>query len=105
MLRESFGTAAQDMAARALAESRLEADRMVIAVQSALAADRALLDAASQAEIDALVLACTASKSLEDAKAIELATESLAKATEAFAAARMNAGIARALSGQNIHNL
>jgi molecular chaperone HscA len=105
MLRESFGTAAQDMAARALAEARLEADRMVIAVQSALGSDRDLLDAESQTQIDELVAACTASKSLEDAKAIETVTAELAKATEAFAAARMNAGIARALAGKNIENI
>lgn len=105
MLRESFGTAAQDMAARALAEARLEADRMVIAVQSALDADRGLLEAQSLAQIDALVAACTASKALTDAKAIEAVTVDLAKATEAFAAARMNAGIARALAGKNIENI
>ncbi len=105
MLRDSFGTAAQDMAARALAEARLEADRMVIAVQSALSSDRDLLDAESQTQIDELVAACTASKSLEDAKAIEAVTAELAKATEAFAAARMNAGIARALAGKNIENI
>ncbi len=105
MLRESFGTAAADMAARALAEARLEADRMVIAVQSALGSDRDLLDAASQKQIDELVAACTASKALTDAKAIEAVTADLAKATEAFAAARMNAGIARALAGKNIENI
>jgi molecular chaperone HscA len=105
MLRDSFGTAAQDMAARALAEARLEADRMVIAVQSALGSDRDLLDAASQTEIDALVVACIASKALTDAKSIEAATSDLAKATEAFAAARMNAWITRALAGKNIENL
>ena len=105
MLRESFGTAAQDMAARALAEARLEADRMVIAVQSALDEDRDLLDAQEQAQIDELMTACTASKSLEDAKLIEAATAALATATEAFAAARMNAGIARALAGKNIENI
>lgn len=105
MLRESFGTAAADMAARALAEARLEADRMVIAVQSALGSDRDLLDAASQKQIDELVAACTASKALTDAKAIEGVTADLAKATEAFAAARMNAGIARALAGKNIENI
>jgi molecular chaperone HscA len=105
MLRESFGTAADDMAARALAEARLEADRMVIAVQSALRSDRDLLDAESQTQIDALVTVCIASKSLDEAKAIEGATAELARATEAFAAARMNAGIARALAGKNIENI
>ncbi len=105
MLKDSFGTAAQDMAARALAEARLEADRMVIAVQSALNSDRDLLDADEQTQIDELMAACSASKALEDAKLIEAATEALAKATEAFAAARMNAGIARALAGKNIENI
>jgi molecular chaperone HscA len=74
-------------------------------VQSALSSDRDLLDAKEQTQIDELVAACTASKSLEDAKVIEAATAELAKATEAFAAARMNAGIARALAGKNIENI
>jgi molecular chaperone HscA len=51
------------------------------------------------------VTACIASKSLDDAQSIEAATAALAKATEAFAAARMNAGIARALAGKNIENI
>ncbi|MDI9333512.1 MAG: Fe-S protein assembly chaperone HscA [Cytophagales bacterium] len=105
MLRESFSTANQDMAARALAEARLEADRMVIAVQSALRSDRDLLDPQSQAQIDTLMAACMASQSVDDAQLIEAATAALAKATEAFAAARMNAGIARALAGKNIENI
>src|SRR3954465_10610527 len=45
MLQESFSTAQQDMQARALAEARIEADRMLLATQSALDADGALLEA------------------------------------------------------------
>ncbi|MEY3488100.1 MAG: hypothetical protein RL075_2105, partial [Pseudomonadota bacterium] len=44
MLQESFSTAQQDMAARALAEARVDADRMLLATQSALNADADLLD-------------------------------------------------------------
>jgi molecular chaperone HscA len=40
-----------------------------------------------------------------DAAAIEAATQALAKGTEAFAAQRMNRGIAQALSGKNVESL
>jgi molecular chaperone HscA len=40
-----------------------------------------------------------------EAQAVEDATEALAKATEAFAAERMNHSIQKALSGQNIQSL
>ena len=42
---------------------------------------------------------------LEDAAAVEAATEALAKGTEAFAAQRMNRGIQHALSGQHIETI
>ena len=44
-------------------------------------------------------------KSLDDAIAIENATEALAKGTEAFAALRMNESIRQALSGKTIESL
>ena len=43
-----------------------------------------------------------AAKSLETPAAIEAATDALAKGTEAFAAARMNDGIRKALAGKHI---
>jgi molecular chaperone HscA len=102
MLQESFTTAQVDMAARALAEARVEADRMVLATNSALAADGDMLSIEERSALDALILACIASKQSEDAKFIEDATTALAKGTEAFAAQRMNRGIARALSGKTV---
>jgi len=45
------------------------------------------------------------SKTLDDAAAIEAATDALAKGTEAFAAQRMNRGIQQALAGQHIETL
>jgi molecular chaperone HscA len=105
MLQDSFGTAQEDMAARALAEARLEADRMVLATRSAIAADGDLLTSEDRAKIDAFIEAAIAGKAFEDAAKVEAATKALADGTEAFAAERMNAGIARALSGKTIEAL
>jgi molecular chaperone HscA len=105
MLQDSFSTAQQDMQARALAEARLEADRMVLATRSALKADGDLLSDAERATLDTLIEAALAAKSLDDAKPIEAATEALAKGTEAFAASRMNRGIQQALAGRQVDSL
>ena len=106
MLQESFTTAQADMKARALVEARVDADRMLLATRSALAADGPLLSAAERASIDALMTTLEAAVQTEqDAKALEDCTQALAKGTEAFAAERMNHSIQKALSGQNIQSL
>jgi molecular chaperone HscA len=106
MLQESFTTAQADMKARALVEARVDADRMLLATRSALAADGPLLSAAERASIDALMTTLQAAVQTEqDAKALEDCTQALAKGTEAFAAERMNHSIQKALSGQNIQSL
>ena len=105
MLQDSFSTAQQDMHARALVEARVDADRMLLATRSALDADGELLDAEERNAIEALMNALRAARSTDDAAAIEAATKDLADGTEAFAAERMNAGIARALSGRQIESL
>ena len=106
MLSDSFATAQIDMQARALVEARVDAERMLLATQSALAADGALLSAHERVEIDALMLSLRgiAANSV-DAAAIEAATQALAHGTEAFAAARMNAGIQKALAGKRVESL
>ena len=105
MLKDSFSTAQQDMEARALAEARLDADRMVLAVNSALLSDSDLLSPEQKAEIDSLVASLVGTRENEAASAIELATKVLANGTEAFAAARMNRGIRNALAGKNIESV
>ncbi len=105
MLQDSFSTAEQDMQARALAEARLDVDRLWLATQSALQADGDLLTADERRTIDDLMAAALQSKTLDDAAAIEAATDALAKGTEAFAAQRMNRGIQQALAGQHIETL
>ncbi|HMA07824.1 MAG TPA: Hsp70 family protein, partial [Ramlibacter sp.] len=103
MLQESFATAEQDMKARALAEAQVDAQRMLLATQSALDADGHLLAAAERTHIQQLMdqLRNVAAQS-HDASVIEAATEGLAKGTEAFAAERMNHSIQQALSGKNV---
>jgi molecular chaperone HscA len=106
MLQESFTTAQADMKARALVEARVDADRMLLATRSALAADGQLLSAAERAHIDALMATLQAAIPTEqDAKALEDCTQALAKGTEAFAAERMNHSIQKALAGQNIQSM
>ena len=106
MLKESFTTAEADIQARALAEAKVEAERMLLATQSALNADGRLLDADERSHIDALMesLRAITANSI-DAAAIDAATESLAKGTEAFAARRMNESIHKALTGRNVETL
>ena len=105
MLQDSFSTAKQDMQARALFEARVDADRLLLATQSALAADGDLLDAPTRADIDARMAALRETAQGSDPAAIEAAIDDLAKGTEAFAAERMNRGIQQALAGQHIENL
>lgn len=104
MLQDGFATAAQDMRARAVVEARVDADRMLLATQSALDADGDVLSATERADIDALMQALRQQCESDDAAVIEAATEALAKGTEAFAAQRMNRGIQQALAGRNVQS-
>lgn len=105
MLQDSFSTAQQDMRARALAEAQVDADRMILATQSALSADADLLSGSERAQIAALMAGVAEARTARDAAVIEAATQSLAKGTEAFAAQRMNRGIQKALAGKNIESV
>jgi len=105
MLQESFTTAQQDMAARALVEARVDADRMIAATRSALAADGDLLSGAERTTIDALITTLAEVAAGGTAADIEAATQALAKGTEAFAAQRMNRGIQQALAGRKVEEV
>ena len=106
MLKDSFATAQQDMAARALVEARVDADRMISATRSALNADSALLSASELDTIESLIASLAEmAKQSTSAADIEAATDALAKGTEAFAALRMNQGIRKALSGKKLEEV
>ncbi len=106
MLKDSFATAQQDMAARALVEARVDADRLIAATRSALQADGALLAVLERDAIESLIGSLAEmARASESAAAIEAATDALAKGTEAFAALRMNQGIRKALSGKKLEEV
>ena len=102
MLKESFSTAEEDMRARSLREAAVEAERMLLATRSALAADGDLLSAEERGAIDGLMVEIEAVREGTDHHLIDAAVEALAKGTEAFAAERMNRGIRRALAGRRV---
>ncbi|WP_027814938.1 Fe-S protein assembly chaperone HscA [Paraburkholderia bannensis] len=105
MLEDSFKTADIDMRARALREAQVEAQRVIEATQSALAADGELLDDAERAELDKLVTALAQIAQGEDTDGIEAATKALAEGTDEFAARRMDKGIKRALAGKKLDEI
>ncbi|HEX4511385.1 MAG TPA: Hsp70 family protein, partial [Burkholderiaceae bacterium] len=106
MLKESFATAESDMVQRSLREAQVDAERMTLATESALAADGDLLEPAERMAIVALVArAREAAQQSTQAHAVEAATQALAEGTEAFAAARMNRGIRAALAGRSVDSL
>ena len=105
MLKDSFSTAEQDMAARALVEAQVDADRLLLATQSALNTDADLLDADERSVIDRAMQTVAEARAVASAGEIEAACKALAQVTESFAAKRMNKGIAQALAGKNIKSI
>ena len=106
MLQDGFSHAADDVQDRALREELVDAKRLIEAVDAALAEDQQLLD---QDELDVINRKLTALKDLiesaKDAQVLRRSIESLSKATDDFAARRMNESIKKALSGKKIEEI
>jgi len=103
MLRDSMANAEEDVAARTLREQQVEADRVLAALEAALAADgEALLEQKERQTIDAAVDALRRAREGSDHRAIRQAIEALDKASSEFAARRMNASIKKALAGHKV---
>ena len=106
MLQASFSHAADDKNARQLAEQRLDAEQLLDGLEAALAADGSEL--LSQPECEALhrlmkeLREQAASESIDDIRKL---TEQLGRASEAFAARRMDKSIKQALSGVSLEAL
>jgi molecular chaperone HscA len=105
MLRDSFEHAKEDVHARALAEARVDGQRLLQATRSALQADRALLSPAEDQAIEKAMSVLERLLAGGDHRAIKQATDALSKATDEFAARRMDEGIRRALAGKRIGSL
>lgn len=105
MLKASFSSAEIDKKARMLAEARVSAGAIISSVNAALAADGKLISEAEQNVIKTEVERLQTIAAADDATAINQAVDALNHATEAFAAARMNASVSKALSGKEINSL
>jgi molecular chaperone HscA len=102
MLQAGFASADADAAARTLAESLVDAERMLLATQSALLADGDLLTPAERQTIEASMGELSTTVLQRQPVKIQEAVKSLAHATESFAAQRMNQGLRHALKGKRI---
>ncbi len=105
MLQEGFASADSDAQMRTLREAQVEAERMLLATQSALNADGDLLSTGERQAIDEGLKQLRAVAQRDDAHAVDDAVKALADATEAFAAMRMNRGIKQALAGKTIDEI
>jgi molecular chaperone HscA len=105
MLRDSVNHAREDVHARALAESRVDAERLIEATLSAIHADSALLAGDERNAIEEKIASLRQHLGGIDHRAIKQAAEALSRATDEFAARRMDAGIKRALAGRRIGSL
>ena len=107
MLQDSYTSADVDMVARALREEQVEAERILLATQSALDEDGGLLDDAERVVVDGLMNrvrdAIVQSQSgAIDHQALKLAIELLADGTEDFASRRMDRSVRTALTGKSL---
>ncbi len=106
MLKDSLAHASEDVAARKLREQQVEADRVLEALEAALAKDgEALLDEGERAAIEQAMESLRLARDGSDARAIERAIEELEQRTREFAARRMDASIKQALQGHAVDEL
>lgn len=102
MLRDSMVHAREDMELRVLTEARVEARRNILAVRAAMEADRDLLTAEDDKNINDAIAKLETAMAGDDRDAINEAAEALENASRPFAEARMDSRIRQALAGQNV---
>ena len=105
MLQDSFSSAEQDMQLRALREEQVEAERILIATQSALDQDADLLSVEERSAIDTLMSQVRSAAQGSEHSIIKDAVEALAKATEEFAARRMDRSVRSVLAGRKLDEI
>lgn len=107
MLRDSFDKAEDDHKHRLLAESQVEADRIIYDLQSALQLDAK--NVLTTEEIENLQLQIENLQKVredsEDRDLLIMLTEKLIQSSESFAEKRMNFSIKKALSGKTLTQL
>lgn len=103
MLVDSLENAEVDVAARMLSEQRVEADRALEALDSALARDAdQYLQADERKNIDAAREAVLTARTDGDTESIKQAIKALERASESYVARRMNASVTEAMRGKTL---
>ncbi|MBX9899193.1 MAG: Fe-S protein assembly chaperone HscA [Burkholderiaceae bacterium] len=102
MLQDSFSSANQDMQIRALKEEQVEAERILLATQSAIEHDTALLTKPELEAIQALMEKVRVAMHSEDHTNLKACVSALADGTEEFAARRMDQSVRTALAGKKL---
>lgn len=102
MLYDSMEHARDDATRRLLAESRVEAERMIAATRAALVADASLLAAGEGRRIEAAIGELERAVAGDDRDLIDGLTTALDDAARPFAQKRMDRSIAAALEGRDI---
>ncbi|XUA20234.1 Fe-S protein assembly chaperone HscA [Citrobacter sp. OP27] len=102
MIKDSMSFAEHDVQARMLAEQKVEAARVLESLNSALAADAALLSVEERQAIDDGVSALQKAAVGDDADAIKEAIKNIDTQTQEFAARRMDQSVRKALKGQSV---
>ena len=105
MLRDSLAHGQDDVTARRLAEARVEGERSLEALRSALAVDGALLEPGERELIEAARARLEAAIGGRDGDAIRSATEALEKAAAPLVQRRMDRSIQSAIAGRRIDEL
>ena len=106
MLQASFTSAEADKHARSLQEAKVDAARLMEAIEAALHQDGdALLSAEEKAEITGQMEQLRLLAQQDDSDAINKAVDTLNHATETFAARRMDVSVRQALAGQSLNTL
>ncbi len=114
MLQDSYTEASHDMVMRALREEQVEAERILLATQSALDGDSGLLSDQERADILALMDKVRASAAATQGTpadvpavqaALHAAVDALAHGTEEFASRRMDQSVRTALSGKSLDQI
>jgi len=103
MLRASMEHAGEDMQLRALQEQKVEADRVLEAIGSALKSDGdEHLSADERVVIDALIDDLRRAASGDEREAIKLAIHKLEEGSSSFVERRMNASVRKLMAGQTL---
>lgn len=105
MLREGVDHAGDDKNARSLREQQVEAERVIEATVHALEQDSALLSTDERAAIDAAVAELKRRSGGDDPRAIKQGIDALARATDEFAARRMDLSVRSALAGHKVDEI